>query len=71
MARNFTPTFEHRHFKAIAAILNDTQLPKDWWNQTVETFADALEETNPKFDRARFLSACSGKPSNGRDVVSR
>ena len=28
------------------------------WLHTVKTMADALQTTNPAFDRARFLRAC-------------
>ena len=30
----------------------------DQWNTVVLAIADALAADNPKFDRARFLSAC-------------
>ena len=28
------------------------------WMMTVDRFADALAETNPRFDRDRFINAC-------------
>ena len=30
----------------------------DEWNTIVLAFANALQTTNPRFDRARFLAAC-------------
>lgn len=66
------PTFEHRHYKAIAAIiaeldfgLSDPITRRD----VAETFADALKGTNPNYNRERFLAAAMGTPSNGRDKV--
>lgn len=76
------PTFEHRHFKAIAAILSDAKsaaterqfvalggLDRGTVNAMVSIFADKLSATNPNFNRQRFLSACNGTPCNGRDKV--
>ena len=33
------------------------------------TLADRLRYANPRFDSARFLAACEGKPLTGRDKV--
>ncbi len=55
-------TLQHRHFAVIAGILadlgpNQGVFPNQ--NQAIcEHFADGLAETNPKFDRKRFLAAC-------------
>lgn len=48
---------EHRHFAFIAAVLADC---KDLANQgtIARRFAEACQRSNPRFDRARFLSAC-------------
>lgn len=61
------PTFEHRHFKAIAAVI--ASLPQPQPNDLAALFANALQDTNPNFNRQRFISACSGTPCNGRDKV--
>jgi hypothetical protein len=57
---------EHRHFAFIAATLRASRPEHHWdankmaqWDVTVNRFADACAATNPKFNRARFLSACT------------
>lgn len=54
---------EHRHFATIAAILADEceHLPQMQWSALCNRFADRLTDTNPRFDRHRFLMACSVK----------
>ncbi len=60
------PSFEHRHFAFIAATIvnmddlanGQTDLAKLWQGRVARHFADACARTNPRFDRARFLSAC-------------
>lgn len=56
-----TVKFQHRHFAFIARVVADS------WTifadtEQLETFAgklaDSLADTNPNFDRARFLAAC-------------
>ena len=54
-------TLEHRHFAAIAAII--ARMPSDGLNATTtrnvaQHFAHYCADTNPRFDRARFLAAC-------------
>jgi len=66
--RNATgATFEHRHFAAIAAVLDslhgdeirDREQPQTWTIHEVATaMASAFAASNPRFDRARFLAAC-------------
>lgn len=52
-------TMEHRHFATIAKILHDMDLlPPSDKDAVVSYFAQELECTNPRFDRARFLKAC-------------
>ena len=66
------PTFQHRHYKAIANILNDMRympVGADAQHGVIEAFLALFANDNPRFDRARFLAAASGKPSNGRDKV--
>jgi len=56
---------QHRHFATIAAILAElgpNQGVFDNQRQGIcEHFADHLADTNPRFDRARFLVACGAK----------
>lgn len=63
------PTFQHRHYVKIAETI--ALLPThegDSMRQLVaHTFAAALADTNPHFDRGRFIAAAMGNPSNGRD----
>ena len=66
------PTFEHRHYKAIAAIIADAKrvgFGDGQRDHIAEWFADALRGTNPNYNRERFLAAAKGEPSNGRDRV--
>lgn len=70
------PVFQHRHYKAVAARLNrarDTvgsgQPSAGIVKYVTDEMADMFADDNPRFDRARFLAAASGKPSNGRDKV--
>lgn len=68
---NKAPVFQHRHYKTIAAEI--AGLTFDDKLVSVEhirnRFANLFASDNPRFDRARFLAAASGKPSNGRDKV--
>jgi len=52
-------TFIARLLKANAdTILDSGVLQNDLPATLAETWADELEETNPNFDRAKFLTAC-------------
>ncbi len=63
------PVFQHRHYKAIAAKL--AWIDHDgMWEIIRDALADTFEADNPRFDRQRFLDACAGEPSNGKDKVS-
>ena len=69
---NKAPVFQHRHYKAIAALIAEMRyLPigADAQGAVIERFVTMFEQDNPRFDRARFLAAANGKPSNGRDKV--
>ena len=46
------PIMQHRHFAYIAKIIRE-----DGDKGMALVFADRLGETNPNFDRARFLAA--------------
>lgn len=53
-------TLEHRHFAFIAATIADLHSIKEKDRTWVaDFFAEKLSGTNPRFDRARFLSACN------------
>lgn len=73
---NKASVFQHRHYKAIAALIATTTKHPGNTSQArvgMETLANAFsnmfEQDNPRFDRTRFLAAANGKPSNGRDKV--
>ena len=55
-------TLEHRHFSFIAATIaampDHAPSLRAQKASTAAAFADACAETNPRFDRARFLAAC-------------
>lgn len=61
-----------KDFELIAAVLaavKPTELlsiPElDYWFSVSETFADALENRNPNFDRKKFLDACGWENIEG------
>ena len=60
------PTFEHRHYKAIAAIIARIGDEDDRAEQA-RYFAAELRGTNPNYNERRFLDAAMGLPSNSRD----
>lgn len=47
-----------KHFEAIAAIIKGLVLTHSEKEPIAQQFADLCEESNPDFDRARFLKAC-------------
>ena len=53
---------QHRHFATIAAILAELGADHGVFDNQrkgiCEHFADQLADTNPRFDRDRFLAAC-------------
>lgn len=59
------PTFEHRHYVAMAKII--AALPADLREPVVDHFTRELRVTNPRFSAERFEAAASGTPCNGRD----
>lgn len=50
-------TMEHRHFATIAAILKGKNDLANY-GPFCRHFARELANTNPRFDRKRFLAAC-------------
>jgi hypothetical protein len=63
------PVFQHRHYKAIAALIAVNMQGWEDRDSVSAQFAIMFQDDNPRFDRARFLAAANGKPSNGRDKV--
>lgn len=65
------PTFEHRHYVKIAAILagmpDHAPSLRACKESAIASFADGLSGTNSNYSRERFVSAARGEPSNGRD----
>ncbi len=54
-------TLQRRHFELIAEIINDMDSSGDNYAVKCDTarhFAINLRNTNPNFNRARFLKAC-------------
>lgn len=61
-------TFQHRHYKLIAALLAD--LDETHTPETIRgAFAVMFKRDNSRFDWDRFIAAANGAPSNGRDKV--
>lgn len=56
---------QHRHFATVATIIRERlgALSKKDRDYVANVFSIALQETNPKFDKARFRAAC--QPSKG------
>jgi hypothetical protein len=48
---------EHRHYAVIAGIIRDG-FGGDTRALVANVFATHLAKTNPRFDRARFITAC-------------
>lgn len=70
MTSRSNPTFEHRHFKALAAWLASLDEDRQFTVRDLAVdLAGELGAHNPRFDRERFLAAARGEPSNGRDRV--
>ncbi len=63
------PIFQHRHFKILADVISKME-SETARAETARHFANALSDSNVKFDRARFMSAATGEPDNSRDKVS-
>jgi len=58
-----TPTFKHRQFAVIAAIIAGMADCIDNDRRKVAlNFAATLAGTNPRFDRSRFMRACKVLP---------
>jgi hypothetical protein len=51
------PVLEHRHYAVIAGIIR-AGFGGDTRAVVANVFATHLADTNPKFDRARFMRAC-------------
>lgn len=64
------PLFEHRHYVEIARII--AAMPafaaslRTQRDSVISTFASELANSNPLFDRDRFVAAAMGTPT-GRD----
>lgn len=53
-------TMQRRHFQMIADILAGMRIymPTEYADRAAEYFADELRQTNPQFNRDKFLKAC-------------
>lgn len=64
------PVFQHRHYKAIAALIADMHSHDPGIaGYVAKLFSGSLAADNDRFNRDRFLAACKGQPINGRDKV--
>lgn len=59
------PTFEHRHYVKLAAII--AELPIGTREMVARLFQDQLCGTNPHYNAVRFYEAAMGAPC-GRDM---
>ena len=67
-------TLTKKHFKDIAEIFNDLStaylapgpslIKTDWFHAitVIDIFCDLLSESNPKFNRYKFIEACGYEP---------
>ena len=60
-----SPLFQHRHYKAIAAMVAD--LPADVRPVVARAFADWLRGSNQNYDPDKFYAAAMGEPSHRSD----
>ena len=69
------PTFQHRHYKAIAEVI---ALSRCWHDddklngminrqELIDDFCRMFQRDNPNFSSDRFADAARGEPSNGHD----
>lgn len=54
------PTFQHRHYAEIAALIANQRSPAN----IIEAFVDMFAKDNDRFDVQRFRAAAMGTPSN-------
>jgi len=61
---------QHRHFVMIAEAIASLPVYRgnDCRIAVANHFADKLADTNPRFDRGRFIACAVGTPCNGRDA---
>lgn len=68
-----TVELQHRHFAFIASALRNAKtaphLSEQGWVEVATVFANMCENTNPRFDRSRFLVAAGffGEPFPKKD----
>lgn len=63
---------QHRHFVLIAHTIADlgkgaAPIQRAQQEMLAHHFANALQATNPRFDRIRFVACAMGEPVSGRD----
>jgi hypothetical protein len=61
--RASTPTMTHQHFAYIARVIRETPMSGLQREAAIDTWTHALARTNPRFDRARFITACMAGPA--------
>lgn len=64
------PEMQRRHFEFIASTIRElgvvmSTIPREF---VAKSFATRLEDTNPAFDRERFLTACGFPQQGGYDI---
>lgn len=69
MARSSSPFMQHRHFKLVADILRQAGERGLITEEAVKFFAHELWDTNPAFDRDRFIAACIGNHTISKDKM--
>lgn len=64
-------SLQHRHYVLIAEAIATLPVYRgnDCRIMVANHFANKLADTNPRFDRARFIACAAGEPSTGRDCT--
>lgn len=67
------PAFQHRHYKAIADVINELRDAPSansvFTELLISRFGDMFQRDNDRFVRSRFEGACIGDYSTRKDKV--
>lgn len=62
------PKFQAMHYAFIAGVMFSLRSKGAPWDECIQSaisaLADAFEEDNPRFERAKFLEACGRDPGS-------
>ncbi len=64
-------TMTRQHFQFIADVIREKFNDPGHRTMVAMAFADRLGDTNPRFNRLKFIAACSYKASDGQKAVEK